>query len=77
MLYAPNSGSATRPPIEETLTIRPRPRPQQRQKALDHRHLTDHVDLQLTTQLLEREELERRGHGDAGVVHEPGERAVA
>jgi len=25
MLYAPNSGSATRPPIEETLTIRPRP----------------------------------------------------
>lgn len=58
------------------MTILP-PLPQRGQKALDHRHLADDVDLQLTTQLLEREKLERRGDGDPGVVHKPSEPGVA
>jgi hypothetical protein len=50
---------------------------QQRQQRLGDRVLADHVHLELAPQRLGREELERPGHRDAGVVDQAGEAALA
>ena len=46
---------------------------QRRQERLEHTQLADDVDVELTGQLLRRQELERCRDGDAGVVDEPVE----
>ncbi len=61
-LYAPTSGRPTRPPIELTFTIRPASAAQRGEERLGDRRLADQVDLELLAQLVDREELERRGH---------------
>ena len=61
---------ATRPPIEETNTIRPRARRKRRQQRLGDGDLTEHVDLELPAQILRRDELERPAEADASVVDE-------
>jgi len=48
-------------------------RAQRGEKGLSHGHLPDEVDLHLVAQLVDRHELQRRGHGDAGVVHQSGD----
>jgi len=50
---------------------------QQRQQRLGDRVLADDVHLELAAQPLGGQELERRGHGDAGVVDQPREAALA
>jgi hypothetical protein len=50
---------------------------QDRQERLGDSDLADDVDLELTTYLVEVDELERPAHGDAGVVHDATQLQVA
>ena len=76
-LYAPDQWQA-HPPADGAHVHDPAPSAAQRgEKRLGDRRLADEVDLELLAQLVDREELERRGHSDAGVVHEPDQRLVS
>ena len=66
-----------RPPIEARKTIRPSAAADLRQHRLGHRHVGDEVDLELVAEVVERDRLQRAGDGDAGVVDEAVEAAVA
>ena len=70
--YGPRNGSALRPPTEP-MSTRARVLPERGQHRLEHGDLADDVHLELTAELVERDELERRRDRDARVVDEPVE----
>ncbi len=49
--------------------------PQHRQHGLGHGELAEHIDLVLPTPLVQRNELDRSGHADSGVVDQRVETA--
>ena len=68
--YGPRKGSALRPAIEPTKTIRPWRDGMRAGSACVTAICPTTIDLELVAQLLRRHELERRGKGDPSVVDE-------
>jgi len=65
-----------RPLSEPMLTIR-RGRAAPAAASPGHGDQTDHVDLQLSPQIVQRDEFQRAGNGDAGVIDQSGQARVA
>jgi hypothetical protein len=68
--YGARNGVAKRPPIDPMKTMRPRERAEW-QERLGHGNLPGDVDLELTTQRVERDILEWTGHPMPALLTRP------